>query len=155
VLVGGDAAGLERARPVLETFAGKVFHLGDVGAGATMKLVVNSVVAVFNAALGEALVLAEKAGIDPQRAYDVLQASAAGAPYVTYKRAAFLDPENSPVAFTLALVAKDQGLIDQLATEVGTTMALGDAARQLVADALEAGLGERDMAAIAEHIRRT
>ncbi|MGH3507580.1 MAG: NAD-binding protein, partial [Nocardioidaceae bacterium] len=102
-----------------------------------------------------ALVLAEKAGIDLERAYDVLQASAAGAPYVTYKRAAFLDPENSPVAFTLALVAKDQGLIEQLATEVDTTMVLGDAARQLVADAVEAGLGERDMAAIAEHIRRT
>ena len=155
VLVGGDGAGLERARPVLETFAAKVFHLGDVGAGATMKLVVNSVVAVLNAALGEALVLAEKAGIDPERAYDVLQASAAGAPYVTYKRAAFLDPENSPVAFTLALVAKDQGLIEQLASEVDTTMALGDAARRLVADAVQAGLGERDMAAIAEHIRRT
>lgn len=155
VLAGGDAAGLERARPVLETFAAKVFHLGEVGAGATMKLVVNSVVAVFNAALGEALVLAEKSGLDLERAYDVLQASAAGAPYVTYKRSAFLDPENSPVAFTLALVAKDQGLIDQLANEVDATMALGDAARQLVAEAVEAGLGERDMAAIAEHIRRS
>ena len=153
VLVGGDSRALDRARPVLETFSAKVFHLGGVGAGATMKLVVNSVVAALNVALAEALVLAERAGIEREQAYDVLQSSAAGAPYVGYKRAAFLDPDSSPVAFTLGLVAKDQALIDSLAQEVSARMELGDAARALVADSVKAGLGDRDMSAIAEYIR--
>ena len=58
-----------------------------------MKLAVNAVIFGLNVALSEALVLAERAGVDREAAYDVLQASAVGAPYVAYKRAAFLDPE--------------------------------------------------------------
>ena len=93
VMVGGDAAALERARPVLDSLAARVFHLGPTGAGAAMKLAVNAVIFGLNVALSEALVLAERAGVDREAAYDVLQASAVGAPYVTYKRAAFLHPE--------------------------------------------------------------
>ena len=62
VMVGGDQAGLDRAQPVLEAFGKSIFHLGDVGAGATMKLVVNALVHSLNVAVSEALVLAEKAG---------------------------------------------------------------------------------------------
>ena len=90
VMVGGDQAALDRARPVLEAFAKSIFHLGDVGAGATMKLVVNSLVHSLNVAVSEALVLAEKAGLDRETVYDIFEAGAAGAPYVKYKREAFL-----------------------------------------------------------------
>jgi 3-hydroxyisobutyrate dehydrogenase-like beta-hydroxyacid dehydrogenase len=153
VMVGGDAAALERAREVLDGMAATVFHLGDVGAGATMKLVVNSVVHSLNVALGEAIVLAERAGIDRAQAYDVLEVSAVGAPFVKYKRAAFLEPESAPVAFSLALVAKDQDLIAQLARDVDARMDQAAAARALVADAVARGLGEHDMSAIAAFLR--
>ena len=63
--------------------------------------------------------LAERAGIDRALAYDVLAASAAGAPFVGYKRAAFVDPEGTPVAFSLALAEKDLRLIGELADAVG------------------------------------
>ncbi|HEY6687594.1 MAG TPA: NAD(P)-dependent oxidoreductase, partial [Propionibacteriaceae bacterium] len=114
VMVGGDQDALDRARPVLETFAKSIFHLGDIGAGATMKLVVNSLVHSLNVAVSEALVLAEKAGLDRETAYDIFEAGAAGAPYVKYKREAFLRPGEVPVAFSLDLVAKDQELIHDL-----------------------------------------
>ena len=55
--------------------------------------------------------LAERTGIDRALAYDVLAASAAGAPFVGYKRAAFVEPEATPVAFSLALADKDLRLI--------------------------------------------
>ena len=58
-----------------------------------MKLAVNTVIFGLNEALAEGLVLAERAGIERERAYEVLAASAVGAPFVGYKRAAFLDPE--------------------------------------------------------------
>jgi 3-hydroxyisobutyrate dehydrogenase-like beta-hydroxyacid dehydrogenase len=154
VMVGGDEAALDRARPVLEAFAKLIFHLGDVGAGATMKLVVNSLVHSLNVALSEALVLAEKAGLNRETVYDIFEAGAAGAPYVKYKREAFLRPGEVPVAFSLDLVAKDQKLIHDLAERTDTRMDQGEASRQLVAEALEAGLGERDISEIAEFLRR-
>jgi 3-hydroxyisobutyrate dehydrogenase/2-hydroxy-3-oxopropionate reductase len=154
VMVGGDQAALDRARPVLETFAKSIFHLGDVGAGAIMKLVVNSLVHSLNVAISEALVLAEKAGIDRETVYDIFEAGAAGAPYVKYKRAAFLQPGEIPVAFSLSLVAKDQELIHDLAQQTGARMDQGEASRQIVAEALGAQMGERDISEVAEFLRR-
>ena len=154
LMVGGDRAALDRARPVLDSFAKSIFHLGDVGAGATMKLVVNSLVHSLNVAISEALVLAEKAGLNRETVYDIFEAGAAGAPYVKYKREAFLRPGEVPVAFSLDLVAKDQKLIHDLAERTETRMDQGEASRQLVAEALEAGLGERDISEIAEFLRR-
>jgi len=155
VMVGGDQAALDRAWPVLETFAQSIFHLGDVGAGAIMKLVVNSLVHSLNVAVSEALVLAEKAGLDRETVYDIFEAGAAGAPYVKYKRAAFLQPGEIPVAFSLSLVAKDQELIHDLAQQVGARMDQGEASRQIVAEALGAQMGERDISEVADFLRRS
>ncbi len=88
--------------------AARVFHLGGRGSGATMKLVVNSVVHALNQALSEALVLAERAGLARETAYDVFATSAVAAPFVQYKRSAFEHPEDTPVAFRLDL--RRQGL---------------------------------------------
>jgi len=153
VMVGGDQAALDRARPVLEAFAKSIFHLGDVGAGATMKLVVNSLLHSLNVAVSEALVLAEKAGLDREAAYDIFEAGAAGAPYVKYKREAFLNPGEIPVAFSLGLVAKDQQLIHALAELTGTRMDQAEASRELVAEAVQTGMGERDISEVAVFLR--
>jgi len=153
VMAGGDKAALDRARPVLEHLAKTIVHCGEVGAGATMKLVVNSAVHSLNVALCEAVVLAERAGLAGETTYDVLEASAVGAPFVKYKRAAFLHPDGTPVAFSLDLVAKDQDLIDRLAKRVGARMDQAEANRRLVADALAAGLGGRDLSALAQLLR--
>jgi 3-hydroxyisobutyrate dehydrogenase/2-hydroxy-3-oxopropionate reductase len=155
VMVGGDQATLDQARPVLDAFAKSIFHLGDVGAGATMKLVVNSLVHSLNVAVSEALVLAEKAGLDREIVYDIFESGAAGAPYVKYKRTAFLQPGETPVAFSLALVAKDQELIHDLAQQTGMRMDQAEASRQLVREAIEAGLAERDISEVASFLRGT
>ncbi|GAA0926673.1 hypothetical protein GCM10009558_106850 [Virgisporangium aurantiacum] len=97
---------------MLAAFASRVLHLGPLGSGATMKLVVNGVVHSLNQAVSEALVLAERAGVDRRAAYEVFAASAVAAPFVHYKRAAFEDPDGTPVAFRLDLVAKDLALLE-------------------------------------------
>jgi 3-hydroxyisobutyrate dehydrogenase-like beta-hydroxyacid dehydrogenase len=117
--------------------------------------VVNSLVHSLNVSVSEALVLAEKAGLDRQAAYDIFEAGAAGAPYVKYKREAFLRPGEAPVAFSLALVAKDQQLIHDLAQQVGARMDQAEASRQIVAEALEAQMGDRDISEVAEFLRRS
>ncbi len=154
ILVGGDGDALDRARPVLDTLAATILHLGDVGAGATMKLAVNSMIHSINVALSEALVLAEKSGVERARAYEVFASSAAAAPFVHYKRAAFEDPDASPVAFNLDLVAKDLDLILGLAEQVGAVLDQGQVNQRVVRQAIAAGLGDEDMSAIATYLRR-
>jgi 3-hydroxyisobutyrate dehydrogenase/2-hydroxy-3-oxopropionate reductase len=155
VMVGGDPSALERARPVLDAFAKSIFHLGEVGAGATMKLAINSLIHSLNVAVSEALVLAEKAGLAREMVYDIFEAGATGAPYVKYKREAFLKPGEVPVAFSLGLVAKDWELIHELAQQVGARVDQAEASRQLVAEAVQAGMGERDISDVAEFLRRS
>jgi 3-hydroxyisobutyrate dehydrogenase-like beta-hydroxyacid dehydrogenase len=153
IMAGGDADALERARPVLEVLATRIFHVGELGTGATMKLAVNTIVHGLNLALSEALVLAEKAGVERTAAYEVFAASAIGAPFVQYKRAAYEHPEDTPVAFSLDLVAKDLDLALDLAAQAGATMEQAAANRRVVGAAVAAGLGERDLSALATFLR--
>jgi 3-hydroxyisobutyrate dehydrogenase-like beta-hydroxyacid dehydrogenase len=153
VMVGGDAAALERARPVLDALAAKVIHVGELGAGATMKLVVNAVVHGLNLAVSESLVLAEKAGVERTAAYEVLAASAIAAPFVHYKRAAFERPEETPVAFSLDLAGKDLDLALDLAERAGAAMEQAATNRRMVRAAIAAGMGGDDLSALAVYLR--
>jgi 3-hydroxyisobutyrate dehydrogenase len=153
VMAGGDEAALALARPALDAFARQVIFLGALGAGATMKLVVNSMVHGLNEALAEALVLAEKAGVERSSAYEVIASSAAAAPFVLYKRAAYEHPDDTPVAFALDLVAKDLELAAGLAARVGADVPQLAANRAVVQRALDAGLGQADLSALASLLR--
>jgi 3-hydroxyisobutyrate dehydrogenase/2-hydroxy-3-oxopropionate reductase len=155
LMVGGEPADLDTARPVLDALAGTVFHLGPLGSGAAMKLAVNTVIFGLNQALAEALVLAEAAGIRREIAYDVLTASAVGAPYVGYKRAAFLDPDDTPVAFALDLAAKDLRLIADLARDVGVELPQAATNLAAILATADAGGGDRDFSAVAVRLRQS
>ena len=155
LMVGGEAADVGRARPVLDALGSTVFHLGPLGSGAAMKLAVNTVIFGLNGALAEALVLAEAAGIDRAAAYDVLAASAVGAPFVGYKRTAFLEPEATPVAFALDLAAKDLRLIADLAGSLDVAMPQAVTNLAVVAATADHDGGARDFSAVADHLRHT
>lgn len=152
-MVGGDAAAVERATPVFEILGKRTFHLGEVGTGAAMKLAVNGVVHALNTALSEALVLAERAGIDREVAWEVFGAGAAGAPFVAYKQAAFMSPEDTPAAFSLELVAKDLELITALADRLGVRTEQAQTNLALAQRASEDGHGDRDMSWLAQILR--
>jgi 3-hydroxyisobutyrate dehydrogenase-like beta-hydroxyacid dehydrogenase len=153
IMVGGDPDALERARPVLEALSSTIIHVGELGTGATMKLAVNALVHGLAVALSESLVLAERAGVERTTAYEVFASGAAAAPFVLYKRAAFERPDETPVAFSLDLVAKDLDLILALAERVGAPMPQADTNREEVRAALATGMGESDMSALAGYLR--
>jgi 3-hydroxyisobutyrate dehydrogenase len=153
IMAGGDAAVLERARPVLDPLAKQVFHVGELGAGAVVKLTVNSVLHGLNLALAEGLVLAERAGVARERAYEVFAASAIAAPFVHYKREAFEHPGQPPVAFSIDLVAKDLDLILALAAQAGASMEQAATNREVVRAAVAAGLGDHDLSELATYLR--
>lgn len=153
IMAGGDADLVDRVRPVLEALASRVVHVGGRGAGAATKLAVNGLVHGLNVALSEAVVLAERAGVDRATAYEVFASGAGGAPFVHYKRAAYEHPEGAPVAFSLDLVAKDLELITGLGERVGAPMRQAATSLDIVHDAIAAGFGERDLSAIAVFLR--
>jgi len=154
VMAGGSEPAMQTARPILDALAAKVYEVGDTGAGMTMKLAVNAIVHAVNVAVAEALVLAEQAGIDRATAYEVFSNSAAGSPFIRYKQDAFLNSDATPVDFSLDLVAKDLDLILGLAERAGVEMDQGSVNRAVVGKAISSGLGERDMSAVAEYLRR-
>ncbi len=154
IMVGGEAADLELARPVLDLLAKRVMHLGGLGTGAAMKLAVNTVIFGLNEAVAEALVLAERNGIDRALAYDVLAASAVGAPFVAYKRAAYLDPDATPVAFALELAAKDLGLIADLAEASASSMPQAAVNLATIRAAERSVGGQADFSMVASHLRQ-
>jgi 3-hydroxyisobutyrate dehydrogenase/2-hydroxy-3-oxopropionate reductase len=153
VMAGGDPELLARVEPILTAISKRVIAVGGRGAGAACKLAVNGLVHGLNVALSEALVLAEKAGVDREKAYEVFSSGAGGAPFVEYKRDAYLHPEAAAVAFTLDLVAKDLDLITQLGSEVGAPMDQATTGLDIVNRAIESGLAGRDLSAIAVFLR--
>jgi 3-hydroxyisobutyrate dehydrogenase-like beta-hydroxyacid dehydrogenase len=147
-MVGGDTATLERVRPVLAALTRDQLWLGPTGAGAAMKVALNLAVAITNQGVAEVLALAQRSGIDRQRAYDVLSAGAVGSPYVQYKREAFLDPESTPVAFSIDLMAKDIALALGVARDAGVALPLGQVVGASLERARGAGLGDHDLAGV-------
>ena len=154
LMVGGEDATVARVRPLLDAIGAAVHHLGPVGTGATMKLALNSIVYGVNAALSEALVLAERAGIERLAAYEVFAGSAIACPVVHYRRAAFERPGEGPVSFRLALGVKDLRLIAALADQVGAPMPQATCTLQAHGAAEADGFADWDLAGLAEWLRR-
>jgi 3-hydroxyisobutyrate dehydrogenase-like beta-hydroxyacid dehydrogenase len=153
IMAGGEPEVVAAVEPVLFAIAQKVVRVGDLGSGAACKLAVNGLLHSFNVALSEALVLAERAGVDREAAYEVFASGAAGAPYVHYKRQAFEHPDEAAVAFTLDLAAKDLDLVRVLGERVGVTLEQVGTTAAVVDAAVASGMGGRDLSAIAVYLR--
>ena len=147
-MVGGEREAYTLATPVLDAMTKGHMLLGPSGAGAAMKLAVNAMIAVTNESVAETLALAERFGIERERAYDVLAGGALASPFVLYKRGAFLQPETEPVAFTTALMRKDTALAHDLAARLGVRMPAAAGGCERARRSIRRGLAEADMASV-------
>jgi 3-hydroxyisobutyrate dehydrogenase-like beta-hydroxyacid dehydrogenase len=152
-MVGAEPEVFATLRPLLAVMTRAQFHTGPVGSGSAAKLALNLVVASLNQAVAEALLVATADGLDAAAFYDVLEASAVAAPYVAYKRQAFLDPEAAGVAFPVSLLLKDVGLGLELAHEHTLDLPVATTVGRVLEAARGAGLADRDMAEILHHLR--
>jgi 3-hydroxyisobutyrate dehydrogenase-like beta-hydroxyacid dehydrogenase len=152
-MVGGDAAAVARVRPLLERLGRATVHVGALGLGNVAKLV-NSLMAFSATWLSlEGLAVAAKAGIDVRTMIDVIRAGGAGNIF-TDRIVEGINERGRPTQFSLALAAKDAGLLLDVAREHGVpTPAAAQVAQAFVA-AIGAGLGERDFTDIVELIER-
>jgi len=146
-LVGGAAETVARAKPVLSAIGGAAHHTGPAGSGAAMKLVVNALLGIQVAALGELLAAAERMGLDRRRAGEVLvempscSASAKGVALAMLAR-------NFAPAFPVELIEKDFGYL--LGEALPGATPVSSAAQSVFARAIEAGLSTDNMTAVAK-----
>ena len=155
IMAAGEQEPLATAGPILRGIADQVIEVGGPGAGAAMKLAVNAVVFAINQSISEALVLAERAGIERSVAYDVFASSAVAAPVVHYRRPVFEHPESAPVTMPIDLVVKDLGLALALGSEVGARLPQVETNLEAMKAASAAGLGAADMGKMAVYLRDT
>ena len=153
IMAAGRPEAVERAREVLGALGSRVITMGPSGAGASMKLAVNAIVHSLNQAVSEALVLAERAGIERTSAYEVFANSAVAAPFVLYRREAYERPGEVPVTFRLELAAKDLRLALALAAEVGAELPQTETNLAVLDQAAAAGFGQDDESGVAQHLR--
>jgi 3-hydroxyisobutyrate dehydrogenase-like beta-hydroxyacid dehydrogenase len=145
VYVGASDEEFERARPVLEVF-GDVHHVGAIGSGAAMKLVVNTTLTASIVALGEALALGRTLGLDQGSLLDMLADSPVG-PTVRAKRAN-VEAGRYPPNFKLSLAAKDMRLAVDAADHAGVSLETAKTVRRWLDEAGEQGAADLDFSAV-------
>jgi len=146
-LVGGDAAVIDRCRPILEALGTEVHHLGPLGSGYIVKLV-NNVMSMCNVAVAaEAMVLGVRAGMDPQRLFDVLSTSGGRSHHFLKRFPNVLAGDFTP-HFSIALSRKDLSLALKMAEGLGVPMLATSTVRQIYEAAAAQGLNNVDMAGV-------
>ena len=149
---GGSKECFDAAESIFRVIAQKYFYMGPSGSGATMKLVVNSLLGIGMQAIAEAVALGEKAGLDRSRLLDVLPQTAVVAPAHAGKLARAMKNDYSP-QFPIRLMNKDFGLILNLAAAVGARMPAATAALEINARQAEEG-SEQDFSAVILQMER-
>ncbi|MEU0690725.1 2-hydroxy-3-oxopropionate reductase [Streptomyces uncialis] len=153
IMVGGEAADFEAAKPLFDALGTTVVRCGPHGSGQTVKAANQLIVAVNIQACAEAVVFLEKSGVDLGAALDVLNGGLAGSTVLTRKRDNFLTRDFAP-GFRIDLHHKDLGIVTDAARTVGAALPLGAVVAQLVASLRAQGDGGLDHSALLRSVER-
>ena len=149
IMVGGDREVLDRVRPVLEALSAVIVHAGPSGAGSTLKLVNNLILGVAIEAVAEALVLARKAGIDPDCVRQITSVGGARTGAMETRGARMIAGDFSP-HFSTDNMHKDLSTALRLADSLGAAAPVGAAALEILQAARAQGKGSMDSAVVYE-----
>ena len=151
-MVGGDDEPVARVLPVLQPLGRATFHVGALGLGNTMKLL-NSLIAFTTTWVSlEGLAMATKAGIEVQKAVEILRTAGASNFFID-RQVETIDGRGRPTQFALELAAKDAGLFVDWGNSLGAPMPVGSAVKGVLDGAVAGGLGGADwseLVAVAE-----
>ena len=147
IMVGGDAEAFEKARPILEHLGKTIVHVGDHGAGQTVKAANQLLVAGIIGLVSEAIVLLEASGVDGERGLEVLAGGLAGNTVLDRKAASMLAREFKP-GFRIDLHHKDMGIALATARTAGVSLPVTGVVAQLMAAARASGHGSLDHSAL-------
>ncbi|MFE2543327.1 2-hydroxy-3-oxopropionate reductase [Actinacidiphila glaucinigra] len=153
IMVGGERADFDEARPLFDALGRTVVLCGPHGAGQTVKAANQLIVAVNIQACAEAVVFLEKSGVDLAAALEVLNGGLAGSTVLTRKKRNFLDREYAP-GFRIDLHHKDMGIVTDAARNVGAALPVGSVVANLVASLRAQGDGGLDHSALLRGVER-
>jgi 3-hydroxyisobutyrate dehydrogenase-like beta-hydroxyacid dehydrogenase len=154
VMFGGTPEAFEKGRPVFEAIGRSHHHVGPVGSGARVKLIVNQMLSIQRMALAEVVVTAELAGLDLERVLEVLKDSLAYGKVMDVYGDNIVAGTHDPPAARLRQTHKDARLMIEHAASVGAPADLIEVVRAALAEGEATGLGDLDNSAIAEVVRR-
>jgi len=147
VMVGGAQADFDQCLPVLKAMAASVVRVGDVGAGNVTKLANQIVVALNIAAMSEALVLAAKAGVNPDLVYQAIRGGLAGSTVLDAKAPLVMDGKFTP-GFKINLHAKDLYNVLETSHELNVALPLTAQVMEIMQALKADGLGDADHGAL-------
>jgi 3-hydroxyisobutyrate dehydrogenase len=153
ILVSGGEDTFNMTLPFLKIVGKKIFYLGEPGLASRMKLINNMVLGSFMTALAEALAFGEIAGFEKNRVLEILESGAGSSMLLNAKREKLLEEDFSP-HFSVSAILKDLHYVQDLARQLGRPLFTGTMAEELFAAAVSKGMGDRDLSAVYEVLKK-
>jgi putative dehydrogenase len=155
VYASGDSASIARCAELFSDFAKQSADLGAFGNGSRMKFVANHLVAIHNVATAEAMILAERAGLDPKLVVDMVGPGAGGSRMFQMRAPMMVEGVYEPATMKVSTWKKDMAIIAEFAYDVGCATPLFTLTQPVYTEAMAMGLGDQDTAAVFEVLKKT
>ena len=155
VYASGDSQAIAQCMGLFSDFAKQSADLGKYGNGSRMKFVANHLVAIHNVATAEAMILAERAGLDPKMVVDMVSPGAGGSRMFQMRAPMMVDGVYEPATMKVSTWRKDMSIIAEFADDVGCATPLFTMTQPVYAEAMVMGLGDQDTASVFEVLKKT
>jgi 3-hydroxyisobutyrate dehydrogenase-like beta-hydroxyacid dehydrogenase len=155
VYASGDSRAIATCMPLFADFARQSADLGKFGNGSRMKFVANHLVAIHNVATAEAMILAERAGLDPQVVVEMVGLGAGGSRMFQMRAPMMVEGVYVPATMKVSTWKKDMAIIAEFADDVGCDTPLFTLTQPVYTEAMAMGLGDQDTAAVFEVLKKT
>jgi L-threonate 2-dehydrogenase len=155
VYASGDSDAIARCTELFSDFAKQSADLGKYGNGSRMKFVANHLVAIHNVATAEAMILAERAGLDPKMVVEMVGPGAGGSRMFQMRAPMMVEGVYEPATMKVSTWKKDMAIIAEFADEIGCATPLFTLTQPVYTEAMTMGLGDQDTAAVFEVLKKT
>jgi 3-hydroxyisobutyrate dehydrogenase/glyoxylate/succinic semialdehyde reductase len=155
VYASGDSNAIAQCMKLFSDFARQSADLGKYGNGSRMKFVANHLVAIHNVATAEAMIFAERAGLDPKMVVDMVGPGAGGSRMFQMRAPMMAAGTYQPATMKVSTWQKDMAIIAEFAEDVGCATPMFALTQPVYAEAMAMGLGDQDTAAVFEVLKKT
>jgi 3-hydroxyisobutyrate dehydrogenase-like beta-hydroxyacid dehydrogenase len=155
VYASGDSAAIAKCIPLFADFGKQSADLGAYGNGSRMKFVANHLVAIHNVAAAEAMILAERAGLDPKLVVEMVGPGAGGSRMFQMRAPMMVEGKYEPATMKVSTWKKDMAIIAEFADDVGVETPMFTLTQPVYSQAMTMGLGDQDTASVFEVLKKT
>ncbi|MBB1404618.1 NAD(P)-dependent oxidoreductase [Pseudoalteromonas sp. HL-AS2] len=153
IMAAGDIDTFNKVKPVLEDQGENVFHLGELGAGHTTKLINNFMGMTTVCAMSQAFAVADRAGVDRQQLFDIMSTGPSNSPFMQFCKNYAVD-NVSDLGFSIANANKDLGYFLQMVEDLGTESKIAEGSSANLQAAFDAGMGQGNVPEIFDYFKQ-